>query len=101
MRRAKKHKNSSSARHYDQIRFRFHTAWVIRDRAISLETQPMTAVASKRTSAERRPGSPFEVEKSLAQQLGEVRRHARLLSCESRSVSERMRRPVKQLKLSR
>jgi hypothetical protein len=30
---------------------------VIRDRAVSLETQPMTAVASKRTSAERRPGS--------------------------------------------
>jgi hypothetical protein len=29
MRRAKKHKNASSARHYDQIRFRFHTAWVI------------------------------------------------------------------------
>jgi hypothetical protein len=28
MRRAKKHKNASSARHYDQIRFRFHTAWV-------------------------------------------------------------------------
>ena len=31
MRRAKKHKNSSSARHYDQIRFRFHTAWTRRD----------------------------------------------------------------------
>ena len=28
-------------------------SWVIRDRAVSLETQPMTAVASKRTSAER------------------------------------------------
>jgi hypothetical protein len=28
MRRAKKYKNSSSAQHYDQIRFRFHTAWV-------------------------------------------------------------------------
>ncbi len=28
--------------------------WVIRDRAVSLETHPMTAVASKRTSAERR-----------------------------------------------
>src|ERR1700730_13303649 len=27
MRKAKKRKNSSSARHYDQIRFRFHTAW--------------------------------------------------------------------------
>jgi len=27
MRRAKKHKNSSCARHYDQVRFRFHTAW--------------------------------------------------------------------------
>jgi hypothetical protein len=27
-RRAKKRKNSSSARHYDQIRFRFRTAWV-------------------------------------------------------------------------
>src|SRR6516162_847346 len=27
-RRAKKRKNLSSARHYDQIRFRFHTAWV-------------------------------------------------------------------------
>ena len=26
MRRAKKRKNLSSARHYDQIRFRFHTA---------------------------------------------------------------------------
>jgi hypothetical protein len=25
--RAKKRKNSSSARRYDQIRFRFHTAW--------------------------------------------------------------------------
>jgi len=25
--REKKRKNSSSARHYDQIRFRFHTAW--------------------------------------------------------------------------
>ena len=32
MRRAKKHKNSSSARHYDQIRFRFHTAWAISDK---------------------------------------------------------------------
>ena len=32
MRRAKKHKNSSSARHYDQIRFRFHTAWAHRYR---------------------------------------------------------------------
>jgi len=30
---------------------------VIRDRAVSLETHPMTAVALKRTSAERRPGS--------------------------------------------
>jgi hypothetical protein len=28
MRRAKKCKNSSCARHYDQIRFRFRTAWV-------------------------------------------------------------------------
>jgi hypothetical protein len=27
-RRAKKRKNSSSAQHYDQIRFRFRTAWV-------------------------------------------------------------------------
>jgi hypothetical protein len=27
--RAKKRKNSSFARHYDQIRFRFHTAWAI------------------------------------------------------------------------
>ena len=34
-------------------------------------------------------------------QLGEVRRHRRLIVCESRSVSERMRWPVKQLKLSR
>jgi len=25
--RAKKHKNSSAARHYDQISFRFRTAW--------------------------------------------------------------------------
>jgi hypothetical protein len=33
MRRAKKHKSSSSARHYDQIRFRFHTSWVINCRA--------------------------------------------------------------------
>ncbi len=30
---------------------RFHTGWVIRDRAVSLGTQPMTAVALKRTSA--------------------------------------------------
>ena len=28
--------------------------WVSRDRAVSLEKQPMTAVALKRTSAERR-----------------------------------------------
>src|SRR5215510_437994 len=33
MRRAKKRKNLSSARHYDQIRFRFHTHGVIPDRA--------------------------------------------------------------------
>jgi hypothetical protein len=26
--KAKKRKNSSFARHYDQVRFRFHTAWV-------------------------------------------------------------------------
>ncbi len=32
--------------------------WVIRDRAVSLETHPMTAVAYKRTSAERRRGQP-------------------------------------------
>ncbi len=30
---------------------------IIRDRAVSLETQPMTAVALRRTSADRRPGS--------------------------------------------
>jgi hypothetical protein len=33
------------------------TRWVIRDRVDSLETQPITAVALKRTSAERRCGS--------------------------------------------
>jgi hypothetical protein len=32
MRRAKKPKNSSSARHYDQIIFCFHTAWAINSR---------------------------------------------------------------------
>jgi putative ABC transport system substrate-binding protein len=32
--REKKRKNSSSARRYDQIRSRFHTAWVIRYRSI-------------------------------------------------------------------
>jgi hypothetical protein len=39
MRRAKKRKNSSSARHYDQIRFRFYTAWVIFD--VSSERRPL------------------------------------------------------------
>ena len=35
-RRVKKRKNLSSARHYDQIRFRFHTAKVIFDRGSGL-----------------------------------------------------------------
>ena len=34
--RAKKRKNSSSARRYDQIRFRFHTAWTHSGRANAL-----------------------------------------------------------------
>jgi hypothetical protein len=41
--RAKKRKNSSSARRYDQIRFRFHTAWV---KTCLLSTARMSAFAS-------------------------------------------------------
>jgi len=43
---------------------------VIRDRAVSLETRPMTAVARKRTSAERRQNSPFS--KKLINQYNEL-----------------------------
>ena len=34
MRRAKKRKNLSSARHYDQIRFRFHTSFAARQQYV-------------------------------------------------------------------
>ena len=42
MRRAKKHKNASSARHYDQIRFRFHTAWAQSDRYCAATECPLS-----------------------------------------------------------
>jgi hypothetical protein len=43
---AKKRKNSSFARHYDQIRFRFHTAWVksgYGGRSTGMSAVPQTA----------------------------------------------------------
>ena len=47
MRRAKKRKNLSSARHYDQIRFRFHTAKTHNSTGIALETEALLAVAAE------------------------------------------------------
>jgi hypothetical protein len=43
--RAKKRKNSSSARHYDQISFRFHTAWVSNGLSRCTNGRPAPATA--------------------------------------------------------
>ena len=47
MRRAKKRKNLSSARHYDQIRFRFHTAKTHNSTGIALGDEALLAVAAE------------------------------------------------------
>ena len=46
---SEKRKNSSLARHYDQIRFRFYTAWVIFD--VSSERRPLPQFPRKPTFA--------------------------------------------------
>ena len=51
MRRAKKHKNSSSARHYDQIGFRFHTAWNLLYTGVTCGKRLVVLVGQKKAVA--------------------------------------------------
>src|SRR5215468_8676995 len=45
-RRGKKRKNLSSARHYDQIRFRFHTAKTVSDIGPAAQWEPTQTIPS-------------------------------------------------------